>query len=137
MAVIMGDAQAEKRSYDEHGNQARIYASRPGHSAVANVGLKGVFLKDGPSYDELVLQVCGKPARLHHSSSQLITSHHEAWHMVADDYATSPHKCILPFPALPCPSLPFPALPCPPLPSPALPCPSLPVPALRWPDLIR
>ena len=37
--------------------QARIYASRPGHAAVANVGLKGVFFKDNPSYDELVLQI--------------------------------------------------------------------------------
>ena len=51
--LIIGDGQAEKRSYDEHGNQARIYASRPGHSAVAQVGLKGVFLKDGPSFDEV------------------------------------------------------------------------------------
>ena len=55
--LIVGDGQAEKRSYDEHGNQARIYASRPGHAAVADVGLKGVFLKDGPSYDELLLQL--------------------------------------------------------------------------------
>jgi hypothetical protein len=55
--LIIGDGHAEKRSYDEHGNQARVYASRPGHAAVANVGLKGVFLKDGPSYDELVLQL--------------------------------------------------------------------------------
>ena len=55
--LIIGDGQAEKRSYDEHGNQARTYASLPGHAAVASVGLKGVFLKDGPSYDELVLQM--------------------------------------------------------------------------------
>jgi len=55
--LIVGDGHAEKRSYDEHGNQARLYASRPGHGAVAQVGLKGVFLKDGPSYDELVLQL--------------------------------------------------------------------------------
>ena len=55
--LIIGDGNAEKRSYDEHGNQARIYASRPGHEAVANVGLKGVFLKDGPSFDELLLQM--------------------------------------------------------------------------------
>mmetsp|Transcript_22817 Transcript_22817/g.37810 ORF Transcript_22817/g.37810 Transcript_22817/m.37810 type:complete len:400 (+) Transcript_22817:50-1249(+) len=55
--LIIGDGQAEKRSYDEHGNQARVYASQPGHAAVAHVGLKGVFLKDGPSYDELVLQM--------------------------------------------------------------------------------
>ena len=45
--LIIGDGSAEKRSYDEHGNQARIYAGRPGHGAVAHVGLKGVFLKDG------------------------------------------------------------------------------------------
>jgi len=55
--LIIGDGRAEKRSYDEHGNQARIYANRPGHSAVARVGLKGVFLKDAPSYDELLLQL--------------------------------------------------------------------------------
>ena len=55
--LIIGDGQAEKRSYDEHGNQAREYAGRPGHSNVAKVGLKGVFLKDGPSFDELVLQI--------------------------------------------------------------------------------
>ena len=54
--LIIGDGNAEKRSYDEHGNQARIYSTRPGHEAVANVGLKGVFFKDGPSYEELVLQ---------------------------------------------------------------------------------
>ena len=47
--LIIGDGHAEKRSYDEHGNQARIYAGRPGHGAVAQVGLKGVFLKDGES----------------------------------------------------------------------------------------
>ena len=54
--LIVGDGRAEKRSYDEHGNQALIYARRPGHAAVASVGLKGVFLKEGPSFDELVLQ---------------------------------------------------------------------------------
>ena len=55
--LIIGDGQAEKRSYDEHGNQARIYAGRPGHEAVAQVLLKGLFLKDGPSFEELVLQM--------------------------------------------------------------------------------
>ena len=55
--LIIGDGQAEKRSYDEHGNQARSYATRPGHEAVAKVGLKGVFLKDGPSYEELLVQM--------------------------------------------------------------------------------
>jgi hypothetical protein len=54
--LIIGDGQAEKRSYDEHGNQAQTYSTQPGHAAVANVGLKGLFLKDGPSFDELVLQ---------------------------------------------------------------------------------
>ena len=54
--LIIGDGNAEKRRYDEHGNQASIYASRPGHEAVANVGLKGLFYKDGPSYEELVVQ---------------------------------------------------------------------------------
>lgn len=44
--LIIGDGSAEKRSYDEHGNQARIYAGRPGHAAVAQVGLKGVSLKE-------------------------------------------------------------------------------------------
>jgi len=55
--LIIGDGSAEKRSYDEHGNQARIYAGRPGHAAVAQVGLKGVFLKEVPNFDELVLQM--------------------------------------------------------------------------------
>ena len=55
--LVIGDGSAEKRSYDELGNQARLYASRPGHAAVANVGLKGVFYKDGPSFDELLLQL--------------------------------------------------------------------------------
>jgi len=55
--LVIGDGSAEKRSYDELGNQARLYATRPGHAAVANVGLKGVFYKDRPSFEELLLQV--------------------------------------------------------------------------------
>ena len=35
--LVIGDGSAEKRSYDELGNQAKLYASRPGHAAVANV----------------------------------------------------------------------------------------------------
>lgn len=37
--------------------QAQLYASRPGHAAVGRVGLKGVFFRDGPSFDELLLQL--------------------------------------------------------------------------------
>lgn len=74
--LIIGDGQAEKRSYDEHGNQAAIYASRPGHGAVASVGLKGVFLKDGPSYDELVLQ------------QRWATAHVASTFLPADDFRT-------------------------------------------------
>ena len=55
--LVIGDGSAEKRSYDELGNQASAYASRPGHAAVANVGLKGVFYKDGPSFEELLVQL--------------------------------------------------------------------------------
>ena len=55
--LVIGDGSAEKRSYDELGNQRDLYAKRPGHAPVAQVGLKGVFLKDGPSYDELLLQL--------------------------------------------------------------------------------
>ena len=55
--LVVGDGSAEKRSYDELGNQARLYATRPGHAAVARVGLKGVFYKDGPSFEELLLQL--------------------------------------------------------------------------------
>ena len=62
--LIIGDGHAEKRSYDEHGNQAQAYASRPGHAAVANVGLKGLFLKERPSYDELQQQLRWATARV-------------------------------------------------------------------------
>lgn len=62
--LIIGDGHAEKRSYDEHGNQAQAYASRPGHAAVANVGLKGLFLKEKPSYDELLQQLRWATARV-------------------------------------------------------------------------
>jgi len=55
--LVVGDGSAEKRSYDELGNQAQLYASRPGHAAVGRVGLKGVFFRDGPSFDELLLQL--------------------------------------------------------------------------------
>ena len=74
--LIIGDGNAEKRSYDEHGNQARIYASRPGHEAVANVGLKGLFYKDGPSYEELVVQ------------QKWSTSMIESTFLPADDFRT-------------------------------------------------
>ena len=44
-------------SYDELGNQRDLYAKRPGHAPVAQVGLKGVFLKAEPSSDELIVQL--------------------------------------------------------------------------------
>ena len=55
--LVVGDGSAEKRGYDELGNQATLYASRPGHAAVAKIGLKGVFYKDGPSFEELLVQI--------------------------------------------------------------------------------
>jgi hypothetical protein len=55
--LVIGDGSAELRGFHELGKQRDLYASQPGHAAVANVGLKGVFLKDGPSYDELLLQL--------------------------------------------------------------------------------
>lgn len=55
--LVIGDGSAEKRSYDELGNQASLYARRPGHAAVANVALRGLFYKDSPSFEELLLQL--------------------------------------------------------------------------------
>jgi len=55
--LIIGDGSAEKKSYHELGNQAQLYASRPGHKAVGQIGLKGVFYKEGPSFEELLVQM--------------------------------------------------------------------------------
>jgi len=52
-----------------HPDQASLYASRPGHAAVANVGLRGLFYKDSPSFDELLLQASRTAVSLEVSSS--------------------------------------------------------------------
>ena len=52
--VLIGDGNAEKRSYDEHGNQARIYV------AAGSRGGEGSVLQGRAVYEELVVQQSGR-----------------------------------------------------------------------------
>ena len=71
MAAVMVASHATDQAHNNNNNiimiivmvashatdQARLYSTRPGHAAVAAVGIKGVFLKDAPSFEELIVQL--------------------------------------------------------------------------------
>ena len=77
--LVIGDGSAEKRSYDELGNQRDLYAKRPGHAPVAQVGLKGVFLKAEPSSDELIVQLKWMAANVEQFLQKATASQTKVW----------------------------------------------------------